>query len=46
MGWLPVVPGEVQIGYEEKLLQKSDLAQEQSAQGGGGVTVPGGIQEI
>jgi len=40
------VPGELQVGYsEEFLLRKSDEELEQPAQGGGGVTVPGGVQE-
>ena len=40
------MPGELQVGYsEEFLLRKSDEALEQPAQGGGGVTVPGGVQK-
>ena len=40
-------PGELQIGYEEKLLlQKSGEAVAQAAQGGGGVTIPGGVPEM
>ena len=39
------MPREVQVGYQEKLLQKSGQALEQAAQVGGGITVPGGIQE-
>ena len=35
-----------QAGYQEKfLLRKSDEAVTQAAQGSGGVTVPGGVQE-
>ena len=30
---------------EEQLLQKSARALEQAAQGGGGITFPGGVQE-
>ena len=38
--------GDVQVGYEEKfLLRKSGVAVSQAAQGGGGVTVPGGVPE-
>ena len=38
--------GDVQVGYEEKiLLRKSGAAVAQAAQGGGGVTVPGGVPE-
>ena len=40
-----VAPREVQVGYEEKVLQKSGAAVARAAQGGGGVTVPGGVQE-
>ena len=37
----------VQVGYEEKfLLRRSGEALERAAQGGGGVTVPDGIQEM
>jgi len=40
------LPGEVQVGYlEEFLLLKSSEALAQAAQGGGGVTDPGGVQE-
>ena len=36
----------VQVGYEEEfLLRKSSEAVAQAAQGGGGVTVPGGVPE-
>ena len=39
------MPGEVQVGNEETfLLRKSSQALGQVAQGGGGVTVPGGVQ--
>ena len=38
--------GEVQVGYwEEFLLSKSGEAVAQAAQGGGAVTVPGGVEE-
>ena len=38
---------EVQVGYKEKfLLIKSGEAVAQAAQGDGGVTVPGGVQEL
>ena len=41
-----VKSGEGQVRYQEKLLpRKSGEALEQDAQGGGGVTVPGGVQE-
>ena len=34
------------MGYsEKKILRKSDEALAQTAQGGGGVTVPGGVQK-
>jgi len=40
------VPGEVQVGCQEQfLLSKSGEAVAQAAQGGGGVTGPGGVQE-
>ena len=39
------MPGEIKIGYLEKLFQKSDEALKQAAQGGGGITVPGSVQE-
>jgi len=39
------VPGEVQVGYYEKILRKRSAAVAQAAQGGGGVTVPGGVPE-
>jgi len=40
------VPGEVQTEYLKKfLLRKSSEALAQTAQGGGGVTVPGGVQK-
>jgi len=35
----------IQVGYYEKILQKSSEAVAQAAQGGGGVTIPGGVQE-
>ena len=39
--------GEAQVGYEEKfILRKSGEALVQAAKGGGGVTVPGGVQEM
>ncbi len=38
--------GEVQVGYEEVFIfKKSGDALAQAAQGGGGVTVLGGVQE-
>ena len=41
------MPGEVQVGYQEKfLLQRSGGALAQAAQGGGGVTIPQGVQEM
>ena len=46
MEWPQVVPGEVQVEYhEEFLLRKSGAAVAQAAQGGGAVTVPGGVSE-
>lgn len=39
------MPGEVQVGYLEKFLSKSGVAVAQAAQGHGGVTAPGGVQE-
>ena len=42
-----VVSGVIQIGYwEEFLYWKSGQALEQAAQGGGGVTIPGGVQKM
>ena len=42
-----VSPGEVQVGYHGKfILQKSGNALEQASQGGDGVTIPGGVQEM
>ena len=39
--------GEVQVGYLEKLLpKKSGNALAQTAQGGDGDTVPGGVQAL
>ena len=39
------MPGRIQVGYEEEfLLRKSSEAVAQAAQGGGAVTVPGGVQ--
>ena len=41
-----VVSGEVQIGYQQKLLYgKSGQALEQAAQGGSGLPIPGGVQK-
>jgi len=37
--------GEVQVGYEIELLRSSSEAVAQAAQGGGAVTICGGIQE-
>jgi len=39
------VPKEVQVGYWEKFLRRSGEAVAQAAQGRGGVTVLGGVQE-
>ena len=40
------MPGEVQIGYYEKIiLRKNGEALEKAAQGGGGGTIPGDVQE-
>jgi len=39
------VPGEIQVKREDKLSQKSGQALEWAAQGGDGVTKPGGAQE-
>ena len=42
--WPQVVPGEVQVGYWEKfLLRKGSEGVAQAAQGGGGLTAPGGV---
>ena len=39
--------GEFHVGYEEKfLLWKSGQALAQAAQGGGGATIPRGVQEL
>ena len=44
--WPQVVPGQVQVGYQEKvLLQKSSQVLEWAAQGGSGIIIPGGVQE-
>lgn len=43
--WPQVVPGEIQIRCQEKLIPKSGQVLCQAAQGGGRVTVPGGVQE-
>ena len=40
------MPEEVRVGYKTKfLLRKSGEAVAQAAQGGGGVTIPEGVQE-
>ena len=40
------MPGEIQVGrYEILLLQESDQALKQAAQGDGGVTIPRVVQE-
>ena len=38
------MPGEIQVAHEEILLQESGQALEKDDQGGGGVTIPGGVQ--
>jgi len=39
------VPGEVKVGYQVKfLLSKNGNALAQAAEGGGGATIPGGVQ--
>ena len=43
--WSQVALGEAQVGYLEKLLRKSGNSSEQASQGGGGVTICGGVQE-
>jgi len=44
--WRSPTPSSAQVVYQEKfLLRMSGTALEQAAQGGGGVTVPGGGQE-
>ena len=41
-----MVPGEVQVGYQEKFLfRKSGEVLAQAAHGGGGVIIPGDVQE-
>ena len=41
-----VVTGKAQVGYQEKnFLRKGGQVLEWAAQGGGGVTVPGGVRE-
>ena len=41
------MPGDFQVEYLEKiLLRKYGEALAQAARGGGGVTVPGGVQEL
>ena len=45
--WPYVAPGQVQVEYLEKfLLRKSGKALVHAAQGDGGVTIPGGVQEM
>jgi len=45
-GMASVVPGEAQVGHQETfILRKSSAAVAQAAQGGGAVTVPGGVPE-
>ena len=39
------VLGEVWVGYQEKLLQKSGNTLAQAAQGDSGVAIPGSVQE-
>ena len=47
MEWRQVVPGDVQDRYKETfLVRKSGHALGQTIQGGGGVTTPGGVQEM
>jgi len=44
--WPQGAPGEAQVGcYEKQLLQRNCAAVAQAAQGGGGVTNPGGVPE-
>jgi len=38
--------GRMRVDIRKKLLQKSGDALEQAAQGGGGVTIPVGVQEL
>jgi len=41
------VPGEIEVGCSEILLvQKTGQALEWAAQGGGAITIPGGVQEM
>jgi len=45
--WPQAAPGETQVGqYEILLIQESGSALDRSAQGGGGVTIPGSVQEM
>ena len=46
MEWPQVVPGEIQIGHQKILLQKKSQALEWASQGGDGVTIAGGVQEM
>lgn len=44
---LQVVPGRFRVHIRKKIiLQKSDVAQKWAAQGGVGITVPKGVQEM
>ena len=45
--WPQFAPGEIQLGFQGKfILRNSGDAVAQAAQGGGGVTTPGGAQEL
>ena len=45
--WPQVAPGEIQVEYQERfLLLKSGQVLERAAQGGGGVTILKGVQEM
>ena len=39
------MPGEIQVGHEEILIQERGQVQERAAQGGGGLTVPEDVKE-
>ena len=43
--WPQAVPGEVQVGHQKEFLHgKSGQALEGAVQGGGGISIPGGVQ--
>ena len=41
-----VAPGEVQVGIRNNFFSKEQRCSGTAAQGGGGATIPGGVQEL